>query len=313
MKSTPEGLSINFDVSIIARKSKKERSHKINVEKINIHSNIFSFLFSIFTSLKETNSKYLIISISPFTFFACIMLSLFKKKPIVYLRSDGYEEYRSILGFLGPIIYHFMFFLVSKTSRFIGCSHKVLRGKKGDLVSPSQLTDRWFLNNKPAQLKNTRLLYVGRIRIEKGIFFLLEMMKKVKEDITLSVVGMEKFTKKNIEQKNVNIYQIETEDEKLINFYDQHNIFILPSYTEGHPMVVLESLARLRPVIIFDEIKHIVGNKKGIFVSNRNLESFLEKISYIKNNYEKIQNDMKKNNLPSKQDFLKQFETLILN
>ena len=33
MKSTPEGLRTNFDISIIARKSKKERSHKINVDK----------------------------------------------------------------------------------------------------------------------------------------------------------------------------------------------------------------------------------------------------------------------------------------
>ena len=33
MKSTPEGLKKSFDVNIIARKSKKQRSHKINLEK----------------------------------------------------------------------------------------------------------------------------------------------------------------------------------------------------------------------------------------------------------------------------------------
>ena len=48
----------------------------------------------------------------------------------------------------------------------------------------------------------------------------------------------------------------------LIKFYDDHNIFILPSFTEGHPMALLEALARSRPVIIFDEIKHVIGNKK---------------------------------------------------
>ena len=78
-------------------------------------------------------------------------------------------------------------------------------------------------------------------------------------------------------------------------------------------MALLESLARLRPVIIFDEIKHVVGNKKGVFISSRNIESFLKQIYYIKNNYEKIQEDMKKNNLPTKQDFLKKFESYILN
>ena len=40
---------------------------------------------------------------------------------------------------------------------------------------------------------------------------------------------------------------------------------ILPSFTEGHPQVVLESLARKRPVIIFRDIDHIIGDKEGIF------------------------------------------------
>ena len=313
MKSTPEGLEKSFDINIIARRSKKERAHKINIKNINIYNNILSFLFSIFRSLKVNNCKYLLISISPFTFFACIMLALFRKKPIVFLRSDGYEEYRSILGFLGPSIYHFMFFMVSKLSSLIGCGEKVLRRKKGQVVFPSQLTEKWFLNNKNANLSNIKLLYVGRIRIEKGIFSLFEIMKKVKQDITLSVVGMEKSSDKKNEQKNVNIYEIETLEEKLINYYDEHNIFVLPSYTEGYPMVILESLARQRPVIIFDEIKHVIGDKKGIFVSKRNTESFLEKINYIKNNYNKIQKDIKNNDLPLKKDFLKKLENSILN
>ena len=63
MKSTPEGLKQKFDINIIARSSRKERSHKINIEKIKIHGNILEFLFSIFKSFKEKNSKYLIISI----------------------------------------------------------------------------------------------------------------------------------------------------------------------------------------------------------------------------------------------------------
>ena len=313
MKSTPEGLNQKFDIRVIARKSKKERSHKINLENITLCKNIFSFLFSIFKTFKQSNAQYLIVSISPFTFFSCIMLVLLRKKPIIFLRSDGYEEYRSILGFLGPGIYHIMFFIVSKISRLIGCGEKVLRGKKGHVVFPSQLTEKWFLNKKTADLSNIKLLYVGRIRVEKGIFFLLEIMKKIKQDITLSVVGMEKSSDKQNEQNNVNIYEIETSEKKLINYYDEHSIFVLPSYTEGYPMVILESLARQRPVIIFDEIKHVVGNKKGIFVSKRNVESFLEKIHYIKNNYNKIQEDIKNNDLPSKKDFLKKFEASILD
>ena len=42
----------------------------------------------------------------------------------------------------------------------------------------------------------------------------------------------------------------------LIKIYDSHDIFILPSFTEGHPMALLESLARNRPVIIFDDCNY---------------------------------------------------------
>ena len=46
-------------------------------------------------------------------------------------------------------------------------------------------------------------------------------------------------------------------------------------------MVILESLSRHRPVIIFKEIEHVIKNRKGIFVSNRDNASLLETINYI--------------------------------
>ena len=79
MKSTPEEFNKNFNISIIARKSKKIRSHKINLINIKIYGNIISYLIGIFGTLKENNQKYLIISISPFTFFACVLLRILKK------------------------------------------------------------------------------------------------------------------------------------------------------------------------------------------------------------------------------------------
>ena len=79
MKSTPEGLEKSFDINIIARRSKKERAHKINIKNINIYNNILSFLFSIFRSLKVNNCKYLLISITPFTFLHALCLHFLEK------------------------------------------------------------------------------------------------------------------------------------------------------------------------------------------------------------------------------------------
>ena len=76
----------------------------------------------------------------------------------------------------------------------------------------------------------------------------------------------------------------------LIDAYDNHNILILPSYTEGQPYVVDESLVRRRPVLIFEDIAHIIKDRKGIFVSKRDPKSFVETTNFIMRNYTKIQN-----------------------
>ena len=41
MKSTPEGLNKFFDVKVVARKSKVNRSQRLNLKSIKIFSNIF--------------------------------------------------------------------------------------------------------------------------------------------------------------------------------------------------------------------------------------------------------------------------------
>ena len=145
--------------------------------------------------------------------------------------------------------------------------------------------------------------------MEKGIFSLIELIKD-KSDFSLTIVGAEKHHE-NLNKKNVKIYKSENNKKNLIQLYDNHDIFILPSFTEGHPMVLLESLARRKPVIIFEEIEHVINNKKGVFVSKRNYESLLETINRIKNNYTNIQEEIKKNNLPTNKEFIKQMANII--
>jgi glycosyltransferase involved in cell wall biosynthesis len=311
LKSTPEGLNNNFEINIIGRKSKQTRAHKIDLKKIKIFSTIISFLIEIYRSFTDKNSKYLIISISPFTFFACILIRIFKKKGIVYLRSDGYEEYKAILGFFGPFIYHLMFSTISKILPLISCREHILKGNKGDLVAPSQITSQWQSNHKEVDLNQIKLLYVGRVKKEKGIYSLLNIIKDSKSDLQFSIVGAEKKFINQIFQKNVSVYELESNKLDLIKFYDDHNIFVLPSFTEGHPMVLLEALSRLRPVIIFEEIKHVIGDKKGIFLAERNYTSFLKIINHIKINYKNIQEEMKENKIPTKEQFLKSISELI--
>ena len=306
LKSSPEGLNKKFEVNLFGRKSYKKRTHEIKLKKIKIFSNIFTYLSEVIKSTKIENTKYLIISISPYTFLVCLFLRLFGKTPIVYLRSDGYGEYNAILGSLGKLIYHLMFSFTSLVSNLISCRNYILKGKKGKVIYPSQLDSVWFKKPKIQEVKSFQLLYVGRIKVEKGIFSLASLIKN-KRDISLTIVGAEKNTSYKINQSNINIQLTQSNKARLIKYYDDHNIFILPSFTEGHPMVLLEALARRRPVIIFDEIKHVIGDKKGIFVAKRNFLNFFGILNHIKKNYKKIQKDMMKNKLPTNKEFIEQF------
>ena len=310
LKSTPEGLNRKFEVNLIGRKSKKKRSHEIKLKRIKVFKNIFSYLSEVKSASKNKDSKFLIISISPYTFLISIFLKIFGQKPIVYLRSDGYGEYKAILGRIGPPIYHLMFSIIGAISNLISCRDYVLRGKKGKLINPSQLDSVWLRQPKNTEIKNFKLLYVGRLRVEKGIFALSELIRN-KRDISLTIIGAEKGSSNKINQSNIKIFPTQSNKTKLIKHYDDNNIFVLPSYTEGHPMVLLEALARRRPVVICEDIKHVIGDKKGIFVTKRNFLSFLGTLNNIKKNYKKIQKDMKKNKLPTNKEFIDKFIKLI--
>jgi len=308
MKSLPEGLNNFHNLTYIARTSKAKRSHAINVAKIKIASNIFSYILLILKTLKIPNTKYLIIAITPYTFFSFLVFFLFRKKPFLWLRSNGHEEYKFILGPWASWIYHVMYSIVTSYSNVVSC-HERLFKKNHKVIFPSQLDDMWFKNQKKAPLDKIRLLYVGRNNPEKGIENFLKMFSQLKIDIQFSIVSEKKTL--NINNKNINFLGYGFNPSSLINIYDKSNILILPSYTESYSQVIDESLSRRRPVIIFEEIEYIVGNRIGIFITKRNPKSLSETMEFIMKNYAGIQESIDKNNLPTKEKFILQMNDIL--
>ena len=309
MKSIPEGLDKFFFTTLIARKSNISRSHPINIKKIYTASNIINFLFNIFKTFKHKETKYLIISITPYTFFAYLLLYIFRKKIFLYLRSSGHEEYKAILGFVGPLIYNLMYTIVTFSSEIITCHKRLFRKKKNHLVFPSQINYEWLKNTNKPLLDKPRLLYIGRIKVEKGIFSLVKLLEKLDIDFDFSIVG--KKENLNTKNKKIKFLGYGYSSNPLIEIYDNHNILILPSFTEAYPKVIIESLSRVRPVIIFEEINYVVQEQYGIFVAKRNAKSLLEMINYIMLNYTIIQNKISKNKLPTEEDFLLQIKNIL--
>jgi len=308
MKVLPEGLSEFHELQFIARKGKKKSNHKINIDNIKIASNIFSFIYLVLKSFKINKANYLIVGITPYSFFSFLVLFLFKKKIFTYLRSDGYKEYKHILGSWSVWIYHLMFKIVTSGSTVIVLNSVLYSRKNCHLINTSRLDDLWFKENKKATLDKIKLLYVGRINPEKGIFEFIEMFKKLKLDIQFSIVGDAKNLK--FENNNINLLGYVSDTKSLIDIYDDHNIVVLPSFTEGQPYILDECLSRKRPIVIFEDIIHTIQDRKGIFVSKREEESFLKTIKHIMNNYEDIQKDIEKNRFYSKKEMIKEISDI---
>ena len=171
----------------------------------------------------------------------------------------------------------------------------------------------WFKNHKRVSLDKVRFLYVGRMSPEKGIYDFLKMFNKLNLNAELSIASDIKNKQLLYPTLNnkINLLGYVSDPQVLINAYDNHNIMILPSFTEAYPYVVDESLSRDRPVIIFEDIKYIIKDKRGIFVSKRNLDSFSKTVKYIMQNYYEIQKDIEKNSLPTKKSMLKQISDIL--
>ena len=203
-----------------------------------------------------------------------------------------------------------MYRYITKYSEIISC-HKRLYKKECHILYPSELNSNWKKKIKKNYFKNNviNILYVGRFKIEKGTYSLLNLFSKLSENYRLMLVGDGDPIK--IKDNRVKVVSFVSSENKLINLYDNSNIVILPSYTEAHPKVIDESLSRMRPVIIFDDIKYVINQRYGVFSVKRDADQLKKIINFIKINYQSINNQMKKNQLPKRNDFLKNLSKII--
>ncbi|ACK73634.1 glycosyl transferase group 1 [Gloeothece citriformis PCC 7424] len=108
------------------------------------------------------------------------------------------------------------------------------------------------------QSDRKRLLYVGRLAVEKGLPILLEALATLKsyhQDMLLIVVGdgsdrpkLESLTQNLGLSNNVKFVGYQSQGE-VRNYLQQTDIFILPSFAEGLPVSLMEALAAGVPVV----------------------------------------------------------------
>ena len=306
-------------IYLIARTSKKKEKFKEKIYNTKLIS-----VYKIFKFKNEIKKgKTLIISLTPYNFLVgciLILMRIKKKNLFLFLRSDGYEEYSIKFGKLGGFLYYAMLNFIKIRFNIITCSTSIKGIVNSRLVYPSEITKKWLINRKRKIKKiyfkdKIKLLYLGRVRKEKGFPGLIEIFENLKINCNLTIVGNDfKFLKKKDYPKNpkIKIFGQVSSEKSLIKFYDNSDIFILPSYTEAFPQVILESFSRLKPVIIFKEIGFLKSMfKHGLFCCYRNQISLEKTIKKIIHNYEKTQISIYENKLYSFKDFQIQMNSIL--
>lgn len=137
------------------------------------------------------------------------------------------------------------------------------------------------------------VLFLGRIGVRKGAFDLIEAIKNVEnlQDIKFYFCGdgdiekMEELVKNyNLENRVVVKKWIAGEEKE--NILNRAIINVLPSYNEGLPMTILETMARGIPNISTNiaSIPEVIDEKNGILIEPGDIESLKEKMVYLLNN-----------------------------
>ena len=300
-----DALQKKFNIFLLSRSTQTQEN--FNLKK----KNIFKFYLKNIFILKKKKLRVFIISITPRNVFFYLLLKIFLKNitGYIYLRSDGFKEYQAKFGRLGFIFFSILMKIIDRKLKTISVNKNIKSNKIDHLITPSELTQNWFKKRTKTNLNFARLLYFGRFKKEKGVFSLIRLLKNKKFKFHLTIAGDNNYKNQNF--KNIKYIKEITNQKKIINLYDKHNIFILPSYTEGSPKVVLESLARKKPVIIFNDIKHVKADFKGIFICERNIINLKNTIYHILKNYSKIQKEMNKNRLTTKKIFQRKLTNIL--
>ena len=80
LKILPEELNNYHQVQYIVRSSNKKKHQKINLKNIDAATNILKFIYFIIKTFKIPNATYLLVCITPYTFFSFLLLFLFRKR-----------------------------------------------------------------------------------------------------------------------------------------------------------------------------------------------------------------------------------------
>jgi glycosyltransferase involved in cell wall biosynthesis len=224
----------------------------------------------------------------------CLLAKLFYKKPFVINYGYDYEKVAKIEGkYILAFFYKIVSFIVIKFADAVIITSPHLK-KKVDTYLPRRIE---FIPNsvntnlfKPSikhreSIKN--ILFIGRLEEQKNLFSLIEAVSRLRNDLKLIFIGdgskrkeLTNFAKEN----NVNLQIIKSvPHNKLPMYLKSADVFVLPSFIEGNPKVLLEAMSTGVAAIGADVegIKEVISDKKTGILTGTNPEQIKKAIEYL--------------------------------
>ena len=157
-------------------------------------------------------------------------------------------------------------------------------------VIPNGVEEKFYYDKPRTLHKKPRLLFVGRLDIQKNLQLLLNALDGISEQFETTIVGEGSLSSelkkmaKDLKLKNVKFVG-RKDDKELLNYYRQSDIFVLPSEREGMPLVLLEAMAMGLPIVATDVTgtRDVVKNgENGLLVPFGDAEEFRSALLEIK-------------------------------
>jgi glycosyltransferase involved in cell wall biosynthesis len=175
----------------------------------------------------------------------------------------------------------------------------VRRNRLVQIPNAVRLDDFKSIRSKNFDEKILKVVYIGRLIVQKGIMDVIEAFKILKDDaailkIRLDIAGSgvdEEMLKRKVEKWNLKgkiVFHGPIKGMEKLKFWQEAHIFAFPTYyKEGLPYAVLESLCSGTPLIttmvagVPDAVKQ---NMNGLFVKTESPDNVAEALKFLEKN-----------------------------